>query len=134
MKLSLVWQGDLRFASGSAGPPIVLESSSPGVVSPMQALGYALMACMGMDVAHALQKGRHDLEALSVDFDATRAQEHPRRLQTIQLYFDIQGDVPEAAVERAIASSRETYCSVWASFRQDIELTVTFTVRPPTKA
>ena len=63
-----------------------------------------------------------------------RAQEHPRRLQTVQLHFDIRGDVPEAAVERAIASSRTTYCSVWASFRQDIELTVTFTIRPPMKA
>ena len=38
--------------------------------------------------------------------------------------------MPPEAVERAIALSREKYCSVWHSFRQDIELTTTFDVSP----
>lgn len=134
MKLSLVWKGGLRFANGAAGPPIELDSAAAGVVSPVQALGYALTACMAMDVAHALEKGRHRVEAMDVAFDASRAQKHPRRLETVHLHFDISGDVPEAAVERAIDLSRTTYCSVWASLRQDIQLTVTFTVRPQADA
>ena len=35
------------------------------------------------------------------------------------------GSVPPAAVERAIDLSREKYCSVWHSMRQDIELATT---------
>jgi len=34
-------------------------------------------------------------------------------------------------VERAIALSRDKYCSVWHSLREDIELTSTFDVTPP---
>jgi putative redox protein len=126
--LSLVWKGDLTFTNGAEGPPIELQSSTPNVVSPTQALAYAVMGCMAMDVVHALQKGRHDLQALTVTFQGTRAQEHPRRLVAIHLHFDIAGGVPDVAVERAIEISRTTYCSVSNSLRQDIDLKTTFTV------
>jgi len=126
--LTLRWQGNLRFASGPAGPPIELDSSTPNVVSPTQALGYAVMACMAMDVVHVLQKGKYDLQALSVTFEGTRAEAHPRRYTGIHLHFDITGDVPEAAITRAIDLSRTTFCSVSNSLRQDIELKTTFVV------
>ena len=38
------------------------------------------------------------------------------------------GRNPDEPVARAIQLSREKYCSVWHSMRQDIELEVTFTV------
>jgi uncharacterized OsmC-like protein len=40
------------------------------------------------------------------------------------LQIIVEGEVPEDAVERAIALSRDKYCSVWHSMRQDIEFTV----------
>jgi len=77
VNLSLIWQGDLKFCAGPGGPPIELDSAAAGVLSPMQTLGYAVMACMAMDVVHMLQKGRHDLQELSVVLDAERAPETP---------------------------------------------------------
>lgn len=130
--LKLTWQGDLKFANADASPAIELHSSTPGITSPTQALGYAVMACMGMDVVHILQKGRHDLQALSVTFEGTRAPEHPRRYTAIHLHFDITGDVPDAAVTRAIELSHSTYCSVSNSLRTDIAFTTTFAVKPKT--
>jgi putative redox protein len=126
--LTLTWQGDLKFASGPEEPPIELHSSTPGVVSPTQALGYAVMGCMAMDVVHVLQKGKHDLQAMSVRFEGTRAPEHPRRLTAIHLHFDITGDVPDSAVTRAIDLSRTTFCSVSNSLRQDLDFKTTFVV------
>ena len=46
------------------------------------------------------------------------------------LFVTVTGDVPEEVVQRAIDLSREKYCSVWHSMRQDIELTATFSVSP----
>ena len=40
----------------------------------------------------------------------------------------MSGDVPPEKVERAIALSRETYCSVWHSLRPDLDFTTTFEV------
>ena len=38
------------------------------------------------------------------------------------------GNLPADQIQRAIDLSREKYCSVWHSMRQDIELNVTFEV------
>src|SRR3712207_7941187 len=50
-----------------------------------------------------------------------RAAEPPRRLLKVRLHFRIHGAVPQPSIERAIALSREKYCSVWHSLRQDVE-------------
>ena len=54
--------------------------------------------------------------------------EEPRRFHHISLHYTITGAVPAPTVERAIQLSREKYCSVWHSMRQDIDLDVTYTV------
>jgi uncharacterized OsmC-like protein len=46
------------------------------------------------------------------------------------MHFHVHGPVPEHVVERAVALSRDKYCSVWHSLRQDIELTTVFSVVP----
>ena len=129
-KLSLTWQGDLKFTSGGEGPPIELHSSTPGFVSPTQALAYSVMACMAMDVVDILRKGRHDVRALTVSFEGTRAPDHPRRYTSMHLHFDVTGEVPDDAVTRAIELSRTRYCSVSNSLRPDIELKTTFGTTP----
>jgi len=47
----------------------------------------------------------------------------------VSLHFEVTGAVPPDRVERAIALSRETYCSVWHSMRPDIAFTTSFSVR-----
>jgi uncharacterized OsmC-like protein len=42
----------------------------------------------------------------------------------------VTGDVPTERVERAIALSREKYCSVWHSLRADIAFTTAYEVLP----
>jgi putative redox protein len=83
---------------------------------------------MAMDVVHILKKGRHDLRGLRVDLRGERHQAEPRRFTRIELRYTITGNVPSDPIERAIQLSREKYCSVWHSMRQDIELDVSFSV------
>lgn len=120
-RVSLTWEGDLRFRSGPAEPAIVLDSAAAAGPSPMQALGYALLACMGMDIVHILQKGRHPLEGLRASMIGTRAHDEPRRFTRVEMTFTVSGGVPRGAVERAIELSRDKYCSVFNSMARDIE-------------
>jgi putative redox protein len=94
----------------------------------MQALGFAVAGCMAMDLVHILKKGRHDLRGLRVDLKGERTQTEPRRFTRIELRYTITGNVPAEPIERAIQLSREKYCSVWHSMRQDIALDVSFSV------
>jgi putative redox protein len=126
--VELIWEHDLVLAGKSGGATMTLDSRSAAGPSPMQALAFALAGCMAMDVVHVLTKGRNEMRGLRADLTGTRAAGDPRRFTAIALHYSITGDVPKARVERAIALSRDKYCSVWHSMRQDIELTVTFKV------
>jgi len=127
-QLSLDWIGDLKFRSTDGSPSIELHSSTHGVASPTQALAYATMACMAMDVVHVLQKGRHPLTALRVAFDGERAPEPPRRYTAMHLHFDITGSIEPHVVERAIELSRTKYCSVSNTLSADIDFRTTFEI------
>ncbi len=84
---------------------------------------------MTMDVAHILTRGRHPFRALSSHFVGERHQTDPHRFTRITLHITVEGDVSADAVDRAIQLSREKYCSVWHSMRQDIDFTTTYDLR-----
>lgn len=128
VSLSLDWQGGLKFGNSAGSPAIELHSSTPGVTSPPQALAYAVMACMAMDVVHVIQKGRHPLTAMTVKMEGERAREHPRRFVWMAIDFQITGEIEDKAVERAIELSRTKYCSVWNTLRPDVQLRTSFTI------
>jgi putative redox protein len=122
----LEWQGDLRFSGRTGGISMVLDSDGEAGPSPMQAVAFGLAGCMSMDLADILVRGRHPLQGLRARLVAYRADAVPARFVKFELHFVATGAVPADAVARAIALSREKYCSVWHSLRPDIELTVTF--------
>jgi putative redox protein len=126
--LDLRWEGDLRFSGASEGTTILMDSAGKAGPSPIQALAFALAGCMAMDVVYILTKGRALVDAMRVHVSGRRADDHPRRLLAIEARFVVSGDMGSDKVERAIALSREKYCSVWHSMKTDIELETTFEV------
>lgn len=128
--VQLIWEHDLVFSGHSGDVALTLDSASAAGPSPMQALAFALAGCMAMDVLHVIRKGRFPLRGLRADLSGTRAPDEPRRFTAVTLHYSVTGDVPDDKVARAIELSREKYCSVWHSMRQDIEFHVTYTVTP----
>ena len=126
--LTLEWLGDLRFAGRSGTTEMVLDSRAEAGPTPVQAVAYGLAGCMAIDVVSILQKGRHPLTGVRASLVGHRASTVPARFTAFDLHLDVAGNLPGDAVERAIALSREKYCSVWHSLRQDITLSVTWTV------
>jgi putative redox protein len=126
--VELLWEHDLVLSGTSGSTTMTLDSASVEGPSPMQALGFALAGCMAMDVVHVLRKGRHDLKALKVGLVGERAEDEPRRFTSVAMQFTVTGAVPPEPIQRAIDLSRDKYCSVWSSLRQDIDLKVTFEV------
>ncbi len=128
MVLELDWDGDLRFRGTAGAVSVVLDSEGQAGPSPVQALAFSLAGCMAMDLVHILGKGRVDVKGVHARLVAERAPDNPKRLVAVRLHFVVKGDVPAEKVERALSLSRETYCSVWHSLRQDIEFRTSYTV------
>lgn len=126
----LIWSEGLRFGATSGDIATVVDGDSTAGHSPVQMLVIALAGCMSIDIVDILRKGRHTFSAFRASVTAERAPEPPRRILNASIHFHIRGDVPAAAIDRAIALSREKYCSVWHSLKTDIELTTAYDLVP----
>lgn len=128
VSVAVEWRGELRFLARAGSHETLLDGDGQLGFTPVQALVSALAGCMAIDVVHILEKGRQPLTGLRAEAVVVRADREPRRLTRVDLRFHVEGAVAPEKVERAIALSRETYCSVWHSLRTDIELTTSFTI------
>jgi putative redox protein len=124
--VDLTWVDRLQFSARVSKTEFVIDSSGVTGPSPVEALGVALAGCMSIDLAHILTRGRHPFSALRSTLTAQRAPGEPHSFVSVALHFVIEGSVPPEAVERALMLSRDKYCSVWHSLRQDIDFQVTF--------
>jgi len=122
------WTGKLAFEGHAGNHSIVTDGDGLAGISPVQLLGAALGGCMATDIALILTRGRQPLKALDVALDATRAVSDPRRVVAVRLHFAVRGAVDPAQLDRAIGLSRDKYCSVWHSLRQDISLEITTSI------
>ena len=121
--VDLTWDGSLAFTARDGAHEWVLDGRNEAGPSPVVALASALAGCMAIDIVHILTKGRFNVRSFGARLTGRRADSEPRRFVAIDLRFTLDTNAPPDQVDRAIALSREKYCSVWHSLRQDIELT-----------
>lgn len=124
----LRWTGQDLVFRGSAGgaPELVVDSANTAGTSPMGLLLLSLAGCMAVDVVMILEKGRVPLDGVEVRIDGTRADDPPRRYESIRLTYRFSGPAAhhEAKVQRAVDLSRDRYCSVLHTLRPDLELDI----------
>ena len=125
---TLRWTGeDLVFHGTSGGSPeIVVDSANEAGMSPMRLLLLSVAGCMAIDVLMILEKSRVPVETLEVDVSGDRAEDPPRKYESLRLTYRVTGPAEEhqAKLQRAVDLSRDTYCSVLHSLRPDLDLTI----------
>ncbi len=102
---------------------MTLDSAGVAGLRPMQALAFAHRRLHGdgrRPRAHEGPARTPRLEGLT--WSPTARQEDPHRFTAVTMVFTMTGKVPPEPIQRAIDLSRDKYCSVWHSLRQDIPL------------
>lgn len=125
---TLEWDGEQQFTGQVGKHSISMDGLSHAAPTPVQFLAMSLAGCMAIDLVHILTRGRHPVHSLRTEIAVHRAPEEPRRFTRVDLDFTLTGEMRPEHVERALDLSREKYCSVWNSLREDIELHVGFTI------
>ena len=116
------------FTASESGHEWVLDGMNEAGPSPVAVLASSLAGCMAIDVVHILTRGRFAVRSFTTQLTGRRADSEPRRFRSFDLRLSIDTDAPRDQIDRAVSLSREKYCSVWHSLRQDIELTTSVTV------
>jgi len=96
---------------------------------PMETVLAGTGACAAYDVVLILKRGRHDVHGCKVDVKSERAVTDPKVFTRIHMHFTLRGrDLPQAAVERAIALSHDKYCSASVMLGKTADITTSFEV------
>ena len=126
VKASLSWNRELIFTGTTQqGYDIEFDANSQWGCKPTESLLLSLAGCMAIDIVMMLQKMRVRLTGYRMDITGQRNPDPPQFYKTVDIMMHIQGSgIDSRKVERAVALSRDKYCSVYNSLRKDLELTV----------
>jgi putative redox protein len=123
---ALDWTGEgLSFRGGTVGgPEIVVDGSNEAGPSPVAALLLGIGGCMAADVVDIVTKMRVPMDGLRVVVEGDRRGDPPRYLTAVRMKFMARGvaAADEPKLRRAIDMSRDTYCSVLHSLREDVDI------------
>lgn len=138
MECTVHWVADAgmaMLAETASGHTLVMDGAPEGggrnlAPRPMETLLAGAGGCTAYDVVLILQRGRHTVLGCQVKLTAERAATDPKVFTSLNLHFVVTGrQLPQAAVERAVALSHEKYCSATAMISHTARVTTTVEVR-----
>ena len=118
-------------AKGNSDFPINIDASPDiGGVSagarPMELILMGLGSCSAIDIIQILNKQKQVIEDFKVSIDAERVEEVPSVFNSVSVCFKVRGNVDEGRLQKAIALSRDKYCSVFAMLHHTADINYTF--------
>lgn len=132
MECVVRWTGEgMSFlAESGSGHLVALDGSAEGggqnlAPRPMELVLIGTGACTAYDVVLILKRGRHDVRSCDVQLHADRATTEPKVFTAITMRFTVRGrNLDAAVVERAVALSRDKYCSATAMLAKTAEIRI----------
>ena len=130
MKVKTTWNGKRSFtAVGDSGYKINMDATPAyfgegNGVTPTEMLLASVAGCIGIDVTMILRSYLDSVTKLEIETSGTRKEEAPKGFTSIDITFNIEGDLSSKQIWRAITLGKEKYCSVSDS----LKATITFHV------
>lgn len=87
--------------------------------TPMEVMLQAMAACSFMDVLSILRKKRKTIDALDIEIEAERADEHPKVFTKVLMKYSLKSpDAELKDLERSVELSQDKYCGASAMFKK----------------
>jgi putative redox protein len=136
MKATLTWSRDLVFVGTTPqGYELEFDADTQWGCMPTEALLMSLGGCMAIDIVSILKKMRMDISRFRIDIAGERNPDPPQFFRKVEMVLHLAGrNLDARRIDRAIALSRDKYCSVYNSLRPDLTLNVLYQLeetKPP---
>jgi putative redox protein len=131
MKATVHYGGNNFFIGISPGghAQVMETSDRNAAATPVELLLVALGGCTGSDIVDILRKKREQITDYRIEVHGERRTDFPRSFKKIRLRHIVKGhNLSEAAVKHAVELSDSKYCSVAATLRPTVEISVSFEI------
>ena len=121
------WLGEhLVECSNANGQKITIDwEDGP---SPVQITLQMLGACSLVDVVEGLKQ--RDFDKVWIEMESDRAGSAPRVFTSINMIYNVRGDVPLKLVERIVSKSHEKYCTISNMIKHTAKITSSVIIHP----
>jgi putative redox protein len=135
-KATLTWSRDLVFVGTTPqGYELEFDADAQWGCKPTEALLMSLGGCMAIDIVSILKKMRMDISHFRIDIAGERNPDPPQYFREVEMVLHLAGrNLDSRRIDRAIALSRDKYCSVYNSLRPDLTLNVRYTLEEAEQA
>ena len=118
-------EGDFGFEAKDSNGHIVRLDSNPEIggtgfgARPMQLLLMGMGGCAGIDIVSILKKQRQTVEGFDMKIEGEReAGVEPSIWKTVNVVFELKGNIDIEKARKACALSMDKYCSVAETLRK----------------
>ena len=119
------WMGGELFEAADNAGHTLLTGTDPRSFRPPMMLLAAVAACAGVDAVAILGKKRQKVVGFEAHISKQNAPDPPWTIEKIELEWVVRGhNLSEKAVRDAIHLAEEKYCSVAASLRSEVVMTL----------
>jgi putative redox protein len=129
-RATITWSRDLVFVGATPqGYELEFDAEAQWGCKPTESLLMSLGGCMAIDIVSILQKMRMEISSLRIDMAGERNPDPPQYFRAVEMVLHLAGrNLDPRRIDRAIALSRDKYCSVYNTLRPDLTLDVRYTL------
>ncbi|WP_338470989.1 OsmC family protein [Niallia sp. XMNu-256] len=126
MNVKTTWTGKRSFtAVGDSGYEMKMDATPAyfgdgNGVTPTEMLLASVAGCIGIDVTMILRPHLDKLSKIEIETNGTRKEEAPKGFTSIDVTFNVEGELASKHIWRAINLGKEKYCAVSDSLEADI--------------
>jgi len=129
-KARLALERDLYFmGTTQRGYEVEFDVKYEEGCSPTETFLLSVAGCLSIDVVHILRKMRCEISRYEMTAEGARNLTPPQYYKSFDLMIHIAGKgITPKKIERAIALSKDKYCSVYHSLRKDIQVNISYEI------
>lgn len=118
MKISLDWQGKMKFGATDGRNSLVMDTTPPigegTALSPKQLALAGVAGCSAMDVMSLLKKHKQEVKSFRIESDAPTTEGYPSVFQFVHLDYYLEGNITREHAIDAVHLSQSKFCGVSA--------------------
>jgi putative redox protein len=122
MKVMVTHQDAMKFEAKTEKSSFVIDCPQ---ISPVEYFLSGIITCSATDMVMLPKNQGKEVTNLSVEGDAQRNEEHPRKFNTLHLTYRFDSDGDDTLAARWVMASLETYCSTINTIRDSVRITYT---------
>ncbi len=124
MKATITHQEGMKFEAKTENNSFVINCPE---ITPMEYFLSSIICCSATDMIMMPKNQGFEVKNLSVDGDAERNEDFPKKFNTLHLSYSFDSDADDTMAARWVMASLETYCSTINTIRDSVKISYTIT-------